>query len=209
MNFPKTREHREVMDIYAEPENVDPEIVANLGPLRPLAGIWEGDQGLDVAPSSEGSDETPYRERLTLEPMGPVLNGPQILYGLRYATTAWPIGEEDAFHEEVGYWLWSPRDTTVMRCFIVPRAVTVLAGATLETSAKTFTMSAECGSKTFGISSGPFLDQHFQTVRYDCEIQLHPDGSFSYHEDTQLKIQGTSEIFHHTDRNTLRRVQEF
>ncbi len=197
------------MNIYENPASVDPDIVANLGPLAPLAGIWEGDQGLDVAPSSQGASETRFRERLTLEPMGPVLNGPQVLYGLRYATTAWPIGEEDPFHEELGYWLWSPGDSTVMRCFLVPRAVTILAGAEIAENAKTFTMTAELGSGTFGISSGPFLDQHFQTVRFTCEIRVLPDGGFSYDEDTQLKVGGSQEIFHHTDRNTLHRVQEF
>ena len=29
-------------DIFTEPENVDPDTLANLGPLRHFAGIWEG-----------------------------------------------------------------------------------------------------------------------------------------------------------------------
>ena len=31
-----------------------------------------------------------------------------------------------------------------------------------------------------------------------------PDGSFTYEEDTQLKIRNQKDIFHHTDKNTLR-----
>lgn len=29
-------------DIFAEPKDIDPDTLANLGPLRSLAGIWEG-----------------------------------------------------------------------------------------------------------------------------------------------------------------------
>ena len=194
------------MDIYKEPENVDADIVANLGPLSRLAGVWEGDQGLDVAPERGGAEETPYRERLVLEPMGPVLNGPQLLYGLRYATTAWPIGAADPFHEEVGYWLWDPGAKMVMRAFIVPRGVSLLAGGKAEPDATEFEMSAEVGAETFGVSSNPFLDETFKTVRFVVKVTIHEDGSFSYDEDTVLKIRDAGELFHHTDKNTLVRV---
>jgi hypothetical protein len=29
-------------DIFTEPEDVDPETLANLGPLSGLAGLWQG-----------------------------------------------------------------------------------------------------------------------------------------------------------------------
>ncbi len=82
------------------------DILPDLGPLAPLAGVWEGDAGVDVAPGPSGPVETRYHEHLTFEPCGPVVNGPQVLYGLRYSTTAWPLGEASPFHEETGYWLW-------------------------------------------------------------------------------------------------------
>jgi hypothetical protein len=28
-------------DIFTEPEDIDPDTLANLGPLRRLAGVWE------------------------------------------------------------------------------------------------------------------------------------------------------------------------
>ena len=34
------------------------EIIKNLGPLAPLAGIWEGEKGDDVAPSDDRGTET-------------------------------------------------------------------------------------------------------------------------------------------------------
>jgi len=43
-------------------------------------------------------------------------------------------------------------------------------------------------------------------VRYDLTLTLGADGSLSYEEDTQLRIPGQPEIFHHTDANTLRKV---
>jgi len=182
------------------------EIVTNLGPLAALAGTWEGDQGIDVAPGRTGSVETRYRERLLFEPLGPVANGPQILYGLRYSTTAWPLDADEPFHEETGYWLWDSKAGQVMRCFMVPRAVTILAGGDAEADANSFSMAADAGSETFGVLSSPFLDQAFKTVRYELQVDIHADGRFSYNEDTQLQIQGQDGIFHHTDANTLTRV---
>ena len=109
-----------------------PEMLAHLGPLAALVGIWEGAEGVDISPAKDGSKETHFRERMTFEPIGPVVNGPQTLYGLRYSTIAWPLIQEQPFHEEVGYWLWDAERTQVMRCFIVPRGVVVNAGGTSE-----------------------------------------------------------------------------
>lgn len=45
-------------DIYTEPDG-DPDTLANLGPLRPMAGIWEGTKGSDQStPSSTGPNTT-------------------------------------------------------------------------------------------------------------------------------------------------------
>jgi len=191
------------MSNHDQISKVNGDILEGLGPLAPLSGVWEGDAGVDIAPGSSGAVETGYRERLTFDPLGPVVNGPQVLYGLRYATTAWPLDADEAFHEETGYWLWDAGREQVMRCFMVPRGVTILAGGAVSADATELRMSAVCGSETFGILSNPFLDQSFKTVRYDLTIHIHTDGNFSYHEDTQLRIHQQDAIFHHTDRNTL------
>ena len=183
------------------------ELIANLGPLAPLAGIWEGNKGDDIAPNVNPTEieNNKYRERLVLEPFGPVNNHAQTLYGLRYSTTAWRLEEEGPFHEELGYWLWDPAEKQVMRCFIVPRGVTVIAGGTVEPDAQEFRLAADAGSETYGICSNQFLDREFKTIRYDLKITVHGANSFSYEEDTQLQIKGQSEPFHHTDKNTLKR----
>lgn len=183
------------------------ELLGQLGPLAALAGIWEGDKGDDIAPSDDrGVENNKYRERLTLLPFGPTDNHEQKLYGLRYSTFAWRIGEPDSFHEETGYWLWDAASHQVMRCFIVPRGITVLAGGTVAPDAKEFTLSATLGSQTYGICSSLFLDREFKTVRYDVTVKIHGPGEFSYDETTQLQIPGQQKIFLHTDCNRLRRV---
>lgn len=176
----------------------------SFGPLTLLAGTWEGDKGYDTSPSKDrGTKTTRFRELIKFDPFGPVYNHKQVLYGLRYSTTAWPLGEANPFHEELGYWLWDIREKQVLRCFIVPRGVTVMAGGTVEPNAKQFELFAEVGSQTYGICSNKFLDREFKTVRYELQVTVHDNQSFSYEEDTQLQIKGQTDIFHHTDRNTL------
>jgi len=185
------------------------ENIRNLCPLAPFAGIWEGTKGIDLAPDDDrvSVERNEFSERVVLEPIGLVENHEQSLYGLRYAKTAWRLGVEDPFHEEVGYWLWDAAARQVMLTFIVPRGVTVLAGGTVEPDATAMKLSAAVGSEVFGICSGPFLDEQFKTVRYDIELTVNDDGSFSYAQNTQLQIKGQSEIFAHTDENTLRKVE--
>ena len=184
------------------------ETIANLGPLAPLAGRWEGEEGLDVAPARGGGAKTRFREEILFEPMGPVVNGPQTVYGLRYSTTAWPLGEPDPFHEEVGYWLWDGERQTVMRLFTVPRGVTVVAGGRALPDARAFRMEASLGSTTFGILSSPFLDQAFRTIHYELDVRVLESGEFEYREDTVLQLEGAADPFHHTDENRLRRLAE-
>ncbi|MCP5056355.1 MAG: FABP family protein [bacterium] len=179
-----------------------------LGPLAPLAGTWEGNEGIDLAFSygEGGAKETPFRERMTFEPFGPVVNGSQQLYGLDYRTTAWPIGEEEAFHMEVGYWLWDAAASQVMRCFMVPRGSTILAGGTAAADASVLEMQAEVGSETFGVLSNPHLAKAARCVRYDLKVRIEADDCFSYEEDTVLQLRPVDGLFHHTDRNRLRRA---
>ncbi len=183
-----------------------------LGPLTPLVGTWEGEKGDDVAPSDAAGPHdrsvatSCYRERMVFEPTGRTDNHAQTLYGLRYRTTAWRIGEDAPFHEELGYWLWDADARQVMRCFVIPRGVTILAGGTAEHAAREFELAATLGSPTYGICSNPFLDREFKTVRYELKVTIHDANSFSYEEDSQMELAGRARLFHHTDRNTLRRV---
>ena len=104
-------------------------------------------------------------------------------------------------------WLWDAAEKQVLRCFLVPRGVTVLAGGTVEPHATSFQIAAEAGSDTYGICSNQFLDREFKTVRYELTLTMHDRDSFTYNEDTQLKMKGRSDLFHHTDTNRVTRVR--
>jgi len=70
-------------DIYTEPSDVDPDTLKNLGPLRPLAGIWRGTRGVDVNPKEDGPETQAFIDSIELQPIDPQTNGPQLFYGLR------------------------------------------------------------------------------------------------------------------------------
>ena len=181
--------------------------LTKLGPLAPLVGTWEGAEGLDVSFSHAkgGAVETPFRERASFAPLGPVKNGSQELYGLDYRTEAIRIGEDEPFHTEVGYWLWDAADGEVMRCFLVPRGSALIAGCVTEPDALQFTMRAGLGANDYGILSNRYLDRVAKAVKFEVELDLR-DGRYAYQEDTQLEFQGRGEVFHHTDRNVLTKV---
>ncbi len=179
-----------------------------LGPLATLIGTWEGDAGTDVAPADPDRKATAtsrYRERMTFEPIGMVDNHDQKLCALRYFTTAWRIGQADGFHQDTGYWLWDAEHGEVMRGFVVPRGVTILAGGKATVDAKELDLAAERGAAIYGISSNPFLDREFRTVRFTMKVRILGPDRFSYEQDTVLEIPGQA-TFHHTDVNTLQRV---
>jgi hypothetical protein len=184
---------------------------SNLGPLGPLVGVWEGEKGTDLAPSDKPETSrqlatSRYRERMVFEPTGRVDNHEQSLYGLRYSTKAWRIGATDAFHEELGYWMWDPASELVLRCFMPPRGMTVLAGGKAKAGARAFSLEANAGDEIFGICSSPFLTAEFKTVRYTLALTFVDDNSFHYDEHTFLTMKNRSDLFDHHDENTMRRA---
>jgi len=195
-------------DIFTEPSDVDPDTLNNLGPLRPLAGVWEGAKGLDVNPKPDGPERQAFVERIELQPIDPQLNGPQLLYGLHYVTRIVKPGEVETYHHQIGYWLWEPATGTIIQTLAIPRAQVAMAVGRAATDATRFELAARRGEVTFGICSSPFLEHAFRTDSYRIAVSIHADGGWSYEEDTVLVVRGQSEPFHHTDRNTLRRIAE-
>jgi hypothetical protein len=179
------------------------------GPLDALAGDWEGVGGIDTAYSNSKGEviKTPYVEKLTFKPFGPVDNGKQSLYGLDYKTAMWRDDEENPFHTEVGYWLWDSATNEVLRGFVVPRGITILAGGTAAADATSWTMWAKQGDPQYAIGENKYLAQNAATVTSDLTMNLNSDGTWSYEESTMLKmgVMG-GEMFAHTDTNTLKRV---
>ena len=66
-----------------------------------------------------------------------------------------------------------------------------------------FLLQAQLGSPTYGICSNPFLDKEFKTEKFEIRIKILSATSFSYEQDTQIKMKNQDKIFHHTDKNTL------
>ncbi len=195
-------------DIYTEPSNVDVDTLRNLGPLRAMAGIWQGLRGVDVKPKAEGPKTQVYVERIELQPIDPQTNGPQLFYGLRYHTHVVKPNQVKTYHDQVGYWLWEPATDTVIHTLTIPRAQVVMAGGKASAEAKELELVATRDSDSFGIRSAPFLEYAFKTVEFRIKVNINPDGTWSYAEDTVLMIRGRPDLFHHTDRNTLTRIEE-
>jgi len=195
-------------DIYTEPSGVDVDTLKNLGPLRGLAGIWQGIRGLDIKPKADGPRKQAYVERIELQPIDPVTNGPQLLYGLRYHTHVTKPEQVKTYHDQVGYWLWEPATGTVIHTLTIPRGQVVMAGGQAAADATRFELVATQGHAHYGISSAPFLEHAFRTVEFRIEVTINPDSTWSYDEDTVMAIRGQTELFHHRDRNTLSKVAE-
>lgn len=195
-------------DIFTEPSDLDVDTLKNLGPLTGMAGIWEGTRGLDVKPKAEGPKKQAYVERIELQPIDPQTNGPQLFYGLRYHIHVVKPDQVKTYHDQVGYWLWEPATGTVIQTLTIPRAQTAMAVGKASADATSFELVATHGSDTYGICSTPFLEHAFKTVEYRIKVTIHPDGTWSYDQDTVMMIRGQEEPFHHTDHNTLRKVGE-
>jgi hypothetical protein len=196
---------RPSIDIYTEPD-FDVDTLKNLGPLTGMAGIWQGTRGVDVHPAVDGTEQDIFIERMELQPIDAQTNGPQLLYGLRYHTHIVRVGETKTFHDQVGYWLWEPATGTVIQTLAIPRAQVAMAVGKTTADAKTFELVAKRGSTTYGICSNPFLEDAFKTIEFRIRVEITGTDTWSYDEDTLLLVDGQTDPFHHTDRNTLKRI---
>jgi hypothetical protein len=204
-------------DIFTEPD-ADRDGIANLGPLRGLAGTWESVAGADDHPVGPGSDidgpvvdgglHNVFVERYDAQPIDPQTNGPQLFYGLRYHVHIVKPGEVETFHDQVGYWLWEPAADAVTHTIAIPRAQVALASGPATADATTFEVTAAAGSATYGILSNPFLEAAFRTLSFRMRVTVNDDDTWSYEEDTVMQLPDRPEPFHHIDRNTLTRVAE-
>ena len=164
------------------------------GPLAKLAGEWEGAGAAWIprSPTPEANSHTigtPYLEVCTMKPFGPVDNGRQRLYGLDYPRSAmWRGAEKNPFHTEVGYWLWDAATGEILRGFVVPRGITVLAGGTTTADATTFVLQAGPDEQPqYTIGENQYLAKNASTLSYAVTITA-GDYCWSYDETTMLKM---------------------
>jgi hypothetical protein len=195
-------------DIFTEPDDVNPDTLANLGPLRGLAGVWEGRKGVDLNPKAEGPERREFLERIEMQPIDPQANGPQLLYGLRYHIHIVASDEDSTFHDQIGYWLWEPASGLIMQSLTIPRGQVALARGQAAPDAQRLVVRADRGGPGYGICSSDFLEWAFRTDSYELTVTFNPDGGWSYVSDTMLQVRGRPEPFRHQDRNTLTKVAE-
>ena len=193
-------------DIFTEPADVDPDTLATLGPLRRLAGVWEGRKGIDLNPKAEGPERREYVEHIDMQPIDTPANGPQLLYGLRYHIHILAPPEQITFHDQVGYWLFEPATGLVMQTLAIPRGQVLLAGGRAKEDGSGLIVAATRGETEFGIASTAFLEHAFRTDSYRLDVTFNSDGSWSYISDTMLAVRGRTDPFQHRDRNTLSKV---
>lgn len=195
-------------DVFTEPDDVDPETLSHLGPLRRLAGIWEGQKGVDLNPKADGPERREYYERIELQPIDPQANGPQLFYGLRYHVHVNTPEEDITFHDQVGYWLWEPATGLILQTLAIPRGQIAMAQGHAAPDADKLVLTAERGKTDYGICSTTFLEQAFRTDSYRLEVEFHSDGSWSYVSDVMLLVHGRDTPFRHRDHNRLTKIAE-
>ena len=195
-------------DIFTEQDPIDPDALANMGPLRRLAGIWEGLSGQDTSPKADGPELRSFTERSEFQPIDPQSNGPQLLYGLRYHIHINSPEEAITFHDQIGYWLWEPATGLIMQTLAIPRGQIALASGHADRDARRIVVEARRGATDYGICSTQFLEQAFRTDSYRIEIDFNEDGSWSYGQETVLMVRGTNEPFVHRDSNRLTKIGE-
>ena len=180
----------------------------NYGPLKELIGVWKGDKGMDISPESDGIEENPYYETITITTDGDVsvTNAEeQKLTTLHYRRLVRRKSNDGIFHDQTGYWMWDEKNNTIIHSLNIPRGVSLLAGTTItEENNKdeklSFEIEAGIDNKDWGIIQSPFMKEKALTKNYNLKIEI-KDGKLKYEETTLLDIYGKE--FEHTDKNEL------
>jgi hypothetical protein len=193
-------------DIFTEPSGVDPDTLANLGPLARLAGRWEAHKGVDINPKAEAPERRVFIERVSFDAIDPQTNGPQLFYGLRYHVHITTKEEDITFHEQVGYWLWEPATGLILQTLAIPRGQVALASGKAMAGDDHLTLTAERGQTQYGICSTAFLEYGFRTDSYRMDITFDGNDAWRYDIRTMLLVHGRDEPFEHHDQNRLKRI---
>jgi hypothetical protein len=141
-------------DIFTEPEDVSPDSLANLGPLRHLAGVWQADKGVDVNPKADGPERRVFREHIRMDPIDPQANGPQLFYGLRYHIHINTSEEDITFHESGRLLVLGAGNRLAKRD--IPRGQVLLASGQAKLDDKRISVTAKRGDTRYGICSTEF-----------------------------------------------------
>ena len=179
----------------------------NVNPLSRFIGVWEGDQGVDVAPAQKKTGApgsaavSPFYERIEIA-AGPTATNAseQDLEALTIRQKVFRKSDQQQFHDQLGYLIWDKKNSKVIYSFCVPRGVCVSAEGDLnkkdEFSASTKSAFAET----------EFVRKNAKTEGFSIGISINPDNTLSYSQVTALNIYGNQ--FSHADSNVLRKVAD-
>jgi hypothetical protein len=107
---------------------------------------------------------------------------------------------------DIGYYLWDAAAGEILKGFIVPRGIAILAGGTTTADATSFSLSAKLGDPKYTIGENSYLAAKASSVDFKLSITVNGDGTLSYDQTTNLKLAEIEGVFAHTDSNTLRKV---
>ena len=194
-------------DIFTEPEP-DPDTLRNLGPLTPLAGIWEDSEvSMSIrqqkAPKTTRTSSAWSCTRSTPRPTD------------RSSTTACATTPASSSRT-------TPKPSTTRwatgcgsrqlrrscRRSRYPEVKWRWRSARPAPTRRHSSWSRKRGSEVNGICSNPFLEYAFKTTGYRIRVTVNSDGTWLYEQDTILLVHDRPEPFHHTDHNTLRKIGE-
>lgn len=176
------------------------------GPLKNLIGVWKGEEGVDIAPEPDGEENNPYFETITYSDIGDLSNAEtQTLCAIYYRQIVQRKSNNEVFHDQTGYWMWDAASNTVMHSFVIPRAVSVVAGG--EYTGKTdsdgrvvLELTAKLGDPKWGIIQSPFMSKNASSLEFSQQIIV-GNGKLEYSQTTLVDIYG--KVFDHTDTNVL------
>ena len=133
------------------------------GPILELVGSWTGDQGTDIAPEPDRKENNPYYETITYEDLGELNNADkQELAAVHYRQIVRRKSNDEVFHDQTGYWIWDAENKIVMHSFVIPRAVSVVAGGIYSPFAKPAVSSLK---NVIGSEAGEDHDAKLDCIR--------------------------------------------
>ncbi len=178
----------------------------NYGPLAELIGTWEGDNGMDISPEPNGSEDSPYAETIVYDAGGSLKNAKtQTIAIVPYLQIVKRKSNGEIFHHQSGYLLYDAAEDLVMQSLVIPRGVCLLAGGTGKVSGDTtiIEVNSTAGKLDWGILQSPFMEKNAKTTAFTNRIEVKGDV-MTYKESTMLDIYGKT--FDHGDSNVLKRI---
>ena len=177
------------------------------GPLERLIGTWKGDLGQDRVPKTYGEKTNLYREVTTYTKAGQTENiDVEILRNVRYHTEIQRINDGKIIHDQVGYFIWIPKNDQIIHSFTIPRGTAIVAGGSYSIDKNNdelrITVLAESDGN-WGISQSEFLSKNSKIRKYYMEMSI-KDDVMDYVQHSYLEVFGKD--FDHKDQNTLKKM---